>query len=789
MKRSVNIIHKTIWLALFCVALLVSAAYVPQNAYALENGHPLENLEIELNFPYHQVLHPYEGYWTLARIEITNQAPERLGGSVQLYGYRSDSFQEIMLAEQNVQVEAFEEKQLAFTVPTNLFQEKALIRFLTTDGEEALVEWENPFAHQPVPQLTIVSEKENEFHFLTLLENEYIRFPVTRTILPAELAEEAWLYHESILALGHVSEAGLTPQQMKALETWVRSGGVLIISGGESLLSHAETISHLLPIQLSKEREPLKLAKARTEQLLAQFELPHLPELPFLLRGEPKPQALAYPDKELPLVVSWSYGKGIVMVTTYDVSEEPLASWSGNRKFWNDVFEKSGALYRLLKEEQHDAERLRLAHLSQQIPELIGPSIGMITIIWLIYLVVVGPLLYLVLKRVDKREWAWLIIPVLVLLTSISVYALGIQRFHPAHSHLVSTIQILDQEAGILEGSASFFVLEGKEFSVDIADGVQAIPVAKRNQPKSMKSYLQQTEDENNPLLRYEQVPYMSLTDAKAMGLTDRLGYIEHQLWVEKDQLVGWLTNKTVLDLEQVELQLGKVSYSLGSLAQNEKVEIELPLAKYYFQVYNYEDTYSVLKPYHETRMNMKNQLMPSGYTPNRPTVDLYALSHTPLEMLQLNKEKTKAHYTHMIWQELPLEQKTGEKGVYPYGALPVYLGSSEFQRGDYYAHEAILPAGSSVALDFQVSPFSLQMEKIHIPLDEAVFSPFTIKLWNVQTNEWELLEGNRKLELGEADLAKYVNKQGILTLSFENQREQDFQLPYPLVQVEGEWK
>src|SRR5690606_18742760 len=88
-------------------------------------------------------------------------------------------------------------------------------------------------------------------------------------------------------------------------------------------------------------------------------------------------------------------------------------------------------------------------------------------------------------------------------------------------------------------------------------------------------------------------------------------------------------------------------------------------------------------------------------------------------------------HYTHLLRQELSLRVETGQQGVYPYGTLPVYMGPESHLRGEYYYHESILTSGSAVPVSFQVAPLGMQVQRIQIPLNETVFSPFTIKIWN----------------------------------------------------------
>lgn len=775
-------INRTVWLILLSISLFA------QPILASTESDSLEGVEINAH-----ILDPDQFFgsgihWTILEIEVENHSGDELEGRLQVY-QGSLLTDDRLMAEQWIHLETKATGSYRFTLPESMFYNGVLVRLVTADEQEVLLELKDIYTNKGNPELTIIGEQGNEFHFLKSMEHEYFRYPIARQISPNQLAESFWLYRERVMAIGHLEGELFNQTQLAALEQWVKTGGVLIFSGGEPLLPYADSFAPLLPLdELELVDTPL-LSPQDEQRLLEILGIEEVPKAwPPILKGKAKQQVAFFPSEQSPLFAGWRVGNGMVIMATYDVSAEPIASWQGNRELWMFILAKYGAISSIEKKDVHLSEVSRLASFSKNIPSLSAPSLGMISVIWIIYLILIGPVLYVLLKKWDKREWAWLIIPCLVVLTAVSVYTLGLARIaNKTSSHMVTAIQIYDPTLAKVDGHASFFVLEGKQFTVQVDESFEAVALAMRNQSESMPGYLvQQTEKR---ILQYKDVPYMSLAQAKAMGYVERLGYVEHDLWVEGNLLRGTLTNQTSLDLEAIEVQIGKESYELGSLAQQESMEVELDLSRYYYPGYRYANSFELAKPFTDTRMNRYNQETPSYALSLRPTIDLYAISHSPLAGLSIEGEAVDEHYTHFIWQELSLNGGSGEVAIYPYGTLPVYMDPENHLQDDYFYHESILMSGSAATLHFQVMPLSMEVQRIRLPLDEAVFSLLTIKIWNQVTRTWEELATEQALEIGAEELDKYVNPQGELILLFENNKQENVQLPFPYVQVEGEWR
>ena len=59
------------------------------------------------------------------------------------------------------------------------------------------------------------------------------------------------------------------------------------------------------------------------------------------------------------------------------------------------------------------------------LPSLALPPIGGVLVLLFGYIVLVGPMNYLVLRRFDKREWAWFTVPALIVVFTAGSFAIG----------------------------------------------------------------------------------------------------------------------------------------------------------------------------------------------------------------------------------------------------------------------------------------------------------------------------------------------------------------------------
>ncbi len=78
------------------------------------------------------------------------------------------------------------------------------------------------------------------------------------------------------------------------------------------------------------------------------------------------------------------------------------------------------------------------------LPSLALPPIGGLLVLLFGYVVLVGPVNYVVLRRIDRREWAWITVPVLIVVFTVGSFGIG---------GLLRGSDVIVHEVGIVRGA------------------------------------------------------------------------------------------------------------------------------------------------------------------------------------------------------------------------------------------------------------------------------------------------------------------------------------------------
>src|SRR3989304_3231796 len=84
------------------------------------------------------------------------------------------------------------------------------------------------------------------------------------------------------------------------------------------------------------------------------------------------------------------------------------------------------------------------------LPALGRPPGEQLLVLLVAYIVLIGPVNYLILRRLDRREWAWLTMPLLIVVFSAGAFGLG--RLLKGSDTVVNEIAIVRGAAGAGSG-------------------------------------------------------------------------------------------------------------------------------------------------------------------------------------------------------------------------------------------------------------------------------------------------------------------------------------------------
>jgi hypothetical protein len=222
--------------------------------------------------------------------------------------------------------------------------------------------------------------------------------------------------------------------KLKAIAGWVRQGGRLIVSVS---WKNQPEVHELL--KSPAWQPPLPVVPPADTPGVEKNPLREHQNVPF---PRPMPVALLQPTKvERPewevtdrapdgrvIVGTMPYGRGSVTLVAFELEKEPFSSWNNRTDFLKDLIRKREPTVPPADVNMNEKD-FGNSDLSTQLQTTLDqfdvPIIpfGWVALFIIVYIIIVGPLDYLLLKKVFKSlEWTWITFPTVVILVSAVAY-------------------------------------------------------------------------------------------------------------------------------------------------------------------------------------------------------------------------------------------------------------------------------------------------------------------------------------------------------------------------------
>jgi hypothetical protein len=220
---------------------------------------------------------------------------------------------------------------------------------------------------------------------------------------------------------------------LDALRAWVVCGVKLVVTGGRGGPTTAAGVADLLPVTIAGTDSVADLP-ALSAYAGEPFDAPG----PYVVtRAELRDGETLIDQDGLPLLARRPLGRGSVFFLALDPKLAPLSGWAGGEGLWRAIALNAPSL-------PPWAASIQVGYAATEavaaIPGLRLPSVGQLLLFLLIYTLVIGPINFLVLRRLKRRELAWITIPALVLLFSAVTFLTGFRaRGNDATLNTMST--------------------------------------------------------------------------------------------------------------------------------------------------------------------------------------------------------------------------------------------------------------------------------------------------------------------------------------------------------------
>jgi hypothetical protein len=241
------------------------------------------------------------------------------------------------------------------------------------------------------------------------------------------------------------------PDRARALAQWVEMGGHLVVSvaANHHIVANPKSFPPALERLLPARIDPLGTTRVEALEGLKR----HV-EDKGQARGDAAVRAFAadvailtprhtarlvvseHGPPTIPLIVQGTCGLGRVTLIGFDTDRGPFTEWGYRRPFWTALLDLrapgsgrsgGGPVTPFIGFESTDSDlAARLANRLENFGEVPVIPFALVALFIFLYILVIGPLDYLFLKKVVKGlEWTWLTFPALVLTISVGAYFLA----------------------------------------------------------------------------------------------------------------------------------------------------------------------------------------------------------------------------------------------------------------------------------------------------------------------------------------------------------------------------
>ncbi|MBU5590378.1 hypothetical protein KQI89_01240 [Clostridium sp. MSJ-4] len=588
-----------------------------------------------------------------------------------------------------------------------------------------------------------------------------------------------------ILVIDNFDTSKLSKTQYEAIKEWVEDGGMLLIGTGNN---YSKTLSLFNDDFIKGE---IKGSENKTLSSLNNYiKNPSLEVLNTeVLNIDIKDSDVLIKEQNTPIISKLNRKSGVVILSGLPLGLEPFISWSGKEAFIAKLL--SDNIYTSIRSGKGDvmAQQYRLNDLLNKVPEGKLPNIRLVTMLFIVYVLLVGPLSYTILKKLKKRDYIWVTVPVLALIFSGVIYIIGgSTRINKPFVNLFS-MTIIDKKepsdtevyAGVISPTKDrLYVEEPKDVTLNFIEDVEGFR-GQANENTEAKSL-------NLKVLYEGNKTYFEFNDIKAFRANIfnfnkknmSLNTTESQLKFKDGKLQGNITNNLGFDLESAYIITPFYIYELGDIKKGEVFDLSNVL-KEYTGIENFMDNFysksaSTLNDEERTMRNRFQQLEmffdKMNVSSNARDIEqtyIVGFSNNLIEdELKVNGEKVPTYQSNLL--AIKTNINFVEDGIieYPYGFLKPHI-DNQVGQGGYNDRDGIIYGNMNLDLTYKIED-SMTVQSITFKHIEGrrYMKPFDgdFYILNVNEGNYDKLDiGNKEINIDNA--SKYI-KDGEIKIHVE---------------------
>ncbi|MFY2308133.1 hypothetical protein ACOSZE_11740 [Lysinibacillus fusiformis] len=390
--------------------------------------------------------------------------------------------------------------------------------------------------------------------------------------------DEQGLAMANVIVVDEVAIADLAQKQQEALLKWVQDGGTLLLGASDQIDATAGVFKDYLPMSLSQEMTSISaetLTKLSgggifTQPISIHTATNHKESLPVLT------------ENNVVLASKKKIGSGEIIQTAFSLGDQPLASMDGYAALLAKIIDiQSISQQGMMSQGQSPLDQIsyELRNINELFPSF-EVSVSYMLIVIILYIIIIGPVLYFVLKKIDKREHAWWIIPVFSIVLSIGLFIVGAKDRVVQPQVQQSAFYKVNEDSS-LNGYYVESILTNRsgDFIVNTDKNTTAVAMRNYNNFTGTVGDLHESsyikENANGSTLTLRDLNYWSVQSFGGKTSAQNIGKMDVDITLKNEKLTGTIKNNFPFELKDVTLISGVKEVKLGDIKANGTLQVD----------------------------------------------------------------------------------------------------------------------------------------------------------------------------------------------------------------------
>lgn len=581
----------------------------------------------------------------------------------------------------------------------------------------------------------------------------------------------------NIIVIDEIAIADLSDKQQQALFKWVQDGGTLLVGAGGQVNATAGIFKDHLPLTLSQQ---LTTVSADSLSKISGGGIFSQPISAFSATGNEGSSPILTDNKTL-LASKKKIGSGEIIQTAFSLGDQPLASMEGYAALVAKLLDiQSLSQHGMIGRGQSIMDQLayELNDVNELFPSF-EVSFSYMLIVIILYILIIGPILYFILKKIDKREQAWWVIPIMSVALSIVLFIFGakdrivqpqIQQSAFFKVNEDSSLNGYYVESLLTNRSGNFVVNADKDTSAFALRRNNSFTGASGNLHEA--SYIK--ENANGSTLTLRDLNYWSVQSFAGKTSAQNIGKMDIDITLKNEKLTGTIKNNFPFALKDITLISGIKEVKLGDIEANGTLKVDKEFTATVLQKPSTFSSYNFNYPAKKEEVDplrverMQTLALPLVENDKKPVITAWA--EQAIAGVEL---ETSAKMSPISYFIQPFEGKvelsgpfTMKRNNFSYSVNPqsanAYYDKIDEQLNNWYMSDGLYEVSIAIPENFMSSVQTLN----ELTVSNKDVKRMQLSIWNNETKNYEPLVDTKQVFTD--NISKYFNENGELLIEIK---------------------